>query len=62
MQCTVDVALAGEKQKNKTFLLFRYSEKFSEIFVEGISTLDGLLSFLTANLPLSLWSFKDILR
>ena len=51
MQCTMEVALTVEEQKDKSLVFLRF-DKFSEILVEGISTLNGLLSFLTANLPL----------
>ena len=52
MQCTMEVALTVEEQKDKSLVFLRF-DKFSEILVEGISTLNGLLSFLTAKLPLS---------
>ena len=61
MQCTMEVALTVEKIKGP-FLVFLLFDKFSEIFVEGVSTLDGLLNLLTANLAIRSWNFEDILQ
>ena len=41
-------------------VVFLWSDKFSEIFVEGAFSLNDLLNFLTANLPPRSWSLEDI--
>ena len=61
MQCSVEVVLTVKKQKDPS-LVFLRSDKLSEILVEGISTLNGLLSFLTVNMPPHSWSLEDILQ
>ena len=61
IQYTVEVVLTVKKQKEPS-LVFFLSGKFSEILVEGVFTLNGLLSFLTTNLLPPLWSLEDILQ
>ena len=49
MQLTVEVDLIVRKQKDPV-LVFIWSDKFSEVFVEEVCILNSPLCFLTANL------------